>query len=197
MSRAAHSLTELVMAMALTATVLAALSVTSLGPTWSGLDPVSGDSPEVATVQEQLRKLTVEIQESTRLVYPLAGKGPQDGLALVNSRGETILYFVEPGEAGSKVTRANLNARRLGRPDAQGSFLDSVRHFRACVPPATPGKQPSLVELDIAIELASRGASAPRVVNRVTAVFPRNLEAATPEDIFPAGTPLSEPGSPR
>lgn len=193
-----HGLLDLLVALALLALLLLATVATWMGPTWFAFDPLAGPAPDLLPIEGLIRRLVVELREATRLVFPAPGSGPHDGLAFVDPRGLTVLYHVEPPVAsGSPATlvRVDLDPRRVGREAITIRLLGGLRHFRACVAPAAPGKQPSLVDLDLAVEVLSRGGRPGRVVNIVTSVFPRNREAPVPDDLFPAGTPLVEPAA--
>ncbi|MBI4863595.1 MAG: hypothetical protein HY815_25555 [Candidatus Riflebacteria bacterium] len=188
----AHTLVELIVALGLTGTVLASMYMVTVAPGDQARDFVVSDPREVRGLQGRLQELVREVQESTRVFFPLAGKGNADGLGIVNGKGETILFFAEDDLATGKkrLIRVNATASVAAGYDRATVFVSRLSHFRASVAPAEPGKEPSLVSLDLAIELAGSDPSRPRTLAFVTSAFPRNLERGAPDDIFPQGTPL-------
>lgn len=191
-----HGLIELLFAVGLMSLVVAVLATTRLGPAWSPFDPLAGDGADLAPLEQQLRKLVVEAQESVRVFHPLPGVGATDGLALVNIRGETVLYVLEPsvtaGEPGT-LMRVDLDPRRAGTEALRTPFLARVRTFRCAVPPPIPGREPRLVDIELGVELSARSGKGTRPVHLITSIFLRNQESATPDEVFPPGTPLVQP----
>lgn len=194
--RRAHGLVELLVAIVLFVVMIAALMLGRVGPGWSVFDPLRGGAPETGALEQQLRKMTAEVQEATRVFYPFAGQGAREGLGIVTADGEAVLYYLEPGrEPGSPSTlvRANLTAARTGGESAPAPFLGDVRTLAIAVAPATPGKRPSLVDIGVAVELPDRAGKGVRRVEFVTSAFLRNLERTVPDDLVPPGSPLVDP----
>jgi hypothetical protein len=192
----AHGLAELMVAVGLVGLLIAALMLGRIGPGWSVFDPLAGDSPELGAAEQQLRKLVAEIHDSTRVFYPFPGAAPADGIGIATARGEAVLYYLEPSADPSRpstIVRSDLVAAQAGREPGPVAFLGKVRHLRIGVAPAAPGKQPSLVDIDLMIELSDRAGRGVRQVNLVTSAFPRALETASPDDVFAPGTPLIDP----
>lgn len=191
-----HTLVEMMVAIGLFGVVLAVLAVSRFGPTWAVFDPLAGESPELAPIEQQLRRMVVEVQEGTRIFYPVAGKGPQEGLGIVNSRGEAILYYADPrpvpGAPGTLIRR-NLTVWQNGEPNPTTRFTGGITQLQINVPTTASGKEPSLVEIDVSVAVPLRSGQGVRQFNLVTAVSPRNLEHRVPDDIFPAGSPLVDP----
>lgn len=189
-----HSLVELVVALALAAVSLAALYIVRFSPPDDeaiSTSSTAGAGAGGRYIQGQMHKLMRELQEGTRLFYPLPGKGIHAGLGFVNARGETILLYLQPVPGSELSTLYRVNAQVDRRSTAPlPPFVENVSHFRVSVAPAEPGKEASLAHVDLAVEVSGHGSEKPRRVNFVDAAFLRNLERYVPDDLFPAGTPL-------
>jgi hypothetical protein len=151
------------------------------------------DAAKSATVQILLRKMVKEIQEGTRPFYPAPSKvasatGPgAGGVGIVNARGEAILYYFKPSTEPDRpgaIHRLNVNLRREGKETDVGPFLENIESLRVTVAPAFAGKEPSLVNLDLALRFdgaVSAGAT-PTSERFLTSIFLRNLERDIPDD---------------
>lgn len=194
--RRGNSFVELMVAMVLLVLVIVALMLGRVGPTWSVFDPLTGGAPEAGALEQEMRKVVAEIQAATRITFPFAGVGSRGGLGLITADGATVLYYLEPstvpGRPGSLV-RTDLTAVQAGREQRPQTLVADVRTLRVAVAPAAPGKQPSLVDMDVAVEVMDRSTKNTRTINFVTSAFVRNLEQPVPDDLFPAGTPLQDP----
>lgn len=191
----AHTLVELVFACGLCALVMGSLLITQT-QFGRGAAEVQGKSTgEQSTLQTQMRTLVKEIQEATRLFYPAPGREGTpieqgvSGLGIVNSRGEAILYYLKPSEEPDKpgaIFRMNVNLRQSGAETNTAPCLENIAHFRVTVAPAAPGKEASLVNLDIGMQSQdvslTAGSASSRIQSFVTAVFLRNLERRIPDD---------------
>lgn len=191
MRRHAYTLVEMMVALAIFSVILVALALTWLKPSWAVFDPFQGRGPDTAPIEQQVRRLTQELQEATRVFHPLPGEGPRDGLGIVDIRGRALVYYVEPAAAGGRpvLRRRDMASWQTGEPDDDEPFLSELSGFRASVAPVEPGKEASLVELDIGVLVRSRNGRDERLVNFVTSAFLRNLERHVPDDIVPAGSP--------
>lgn len=193
--RHAHTLVELIFAASLCVLVMGSLLITQT-QFGRGAAEVQGKATgEQATLQTQIRRLVQEIQEGTRLFYP--APSPDDtpldrgvgGLGIVNSRGETILYYFKPGEEAGKpgsIFRVNVNLRQSGAEGSLPPCLENIAYFRVRVAPAAPGKEPSFVSMEFGLQTPDTGITADpaagRVQSFITAVFLRNLERRIPDD---------------
>ena len=72
-------------------------------------------------------------------------------------------------------------------------ILDNVKRLSAMVAPANRGKQPTLVGLDVAVQVPSRSGQGVRSLNYVTSIFIRDREERIPDDVSPPGAPLVDP----
>lgn len=136
---------------------------------------INEETAAVHAVRVQVRRMTDEIQEGTRLVHPLSGQDSSSGLVFVNARGETICYYVsDPASGPRSLWRECANEGEKSRE----IIVKNVVHFRATTAPASPGLATSLVKLDL-----DAGTSIPGVeANVVTAAFLGSLEKNIPED---------------
>jgi hypothetical protein len=186
----AHTLVELMMGLVVTAVVLGSLYVVRSGSTpWTGQIQMA-NATETSAVQVRLRELVCEVQDATRLFYPLDGKAaiaPEigfSGLGFVDARGETILYYYQPEKDSlpGKVLRVNVNQKKHGKEDQPQVAFENVHYFRVNVAPAAAGTQPSLVNMDIAFRVDPRDPQNLRAVNYITSIFVRNVERNIPDD---------------
>lgn len=188
--RRAHSLTELMMALVIGALAVSAVYMARFSGEMGGSQNV--DPGAMADLQWRLRQLVVEIQDATRVFYPLPGEGVRDGLGITTSKSETVIYHVEPvsGQSQPRLMRVNLSELRRGGKDQDGAFVDRLHHMRFEVAPAEPGKMASLVRIDLAVEMPGRTPDQTVRVSYLSAAFPRNLERPVPEDVLLPGSPL-------
>jgi hypothetical protein len=189
--RGAHSLVELMLALAIGTMAVGAVYLARFGGGGSGTE--SGvDGGAMVDLQSRLRQLVVDIQDATRVFYPLAGEEAKDGLGLTSSKSETVLYHVEPvaGQSELRLMRVNLTESRKGVRTA-GAFIERLHHVRFEVAPAEPGKRASLVRIDLAVQMPGQSPGQTVRVSYVSAAFPRNLERPVPDDLLVPGSPLA------
>jgi prepilin-type N-terminal cleavage/methylation domain-containing protein len=197
--RRAYTLVEMIIALALSGVVLGLLLTMRFQWVRGVGETQRDDTAELATFHIRLHEMVKEIQEGTRLFYPPAGKSyPGDeGLGFVNSSGQTVLYYMDSPydpdptqylRKPRKLYRVNVNLV-LSDPSERNKsaqpYLEGIEHFLVNVAPAAFGKEPSLVNLDIALQTGTfvKGTGQrPQVTNYVTSVFLRNLERKIPDD---------------
>lgn len=140
---------------------------------------VTQESSSMRELRLQMKRMTDELQEGTRLVYPEPGQDSDCGVAFVNAKGQTVFYYAREAadETDSKALwRSNVDPSDCEQEEA---IVHRVRWFRVTTAPAAPGRTASRVNLD----LAACGSEATTVpANIVTSVFLRSLEKYVPED---------------
>ncbi|MBI4872838.1 MAG: type II secretion system protein [Candidatus Riflebacteria bacterium] len=142
-------------------------------------DRVAKESASVRELRLKLKRLTYELQEGTRLIYPEPGQESSCGVGFVNARGQLVFYYTrDDGTVSGTRTlwRSNVNPSDCEEEEA---LIEHVHWFRVTTAAAGPGRAPSRVNLDLA---ASSTEATTATANMVTSVFLRSLEKNGPDD---------------
>lgn len=138
---------------------------------------ITEESAAVQAVRLQVKRLTDELQEGTRLVHPMQGKFSSTGLVFVNARGELICYYVSGPDGGPKsLWRGCVNEK--DQKKRREVVIDNILQFRATTAPASSGMAESLVKLDLCAGTSLPGVEA----NIVSAAYLGSLEKDIPEE---------------
>lgn len=174
--------------------IAASITTILIGASWGFLRlgdrlgvSMSKQSSAAQEVRLRLTRVTRELQEGTRLLWPEPGQTSEQGFGFVNARGETILYVLknDANASGDKLglVRVNKTVSEETGKEADEVVVRSMHHLRATTADQVRGRQPSCLQLDVCAGVDDPSApDGVREVDVITSVFLRSLEKDIPDD---------------
>jgi type II secretory pathway pseudopilin PulG len=144
MRRGAFTLLEaLVVCLVAVAVLGSILTFMFHAQSWSGR--ASDQALAVSELRLALARMSREVREARQVLYPAAGHRPQDGLGLVNSKGEAVFYRLVKVKDAPPATPFDL----VRDPVGGTREVVAARVTRMSVAIADPGRgrEPSLVRM--------------------------------------------------
>lgn len=146
MRRRGFSVAEILVVVAVTATLIATLMTL-----WTSSHKYSVQLEErfslLARAQNALHALAREVQFGRRIAYPAPG-GTEASLAVLDDRGALVQYTLEPGSGGRP---GWLGRRVLGSPGNPTVLMAGVLDARFRVPPVPRGRDVDLVHITLTL----------------------------------------------
>jgi len=121
-----------------------------------------------------LARISKELREGKQVLYPSVGRPSQEGLGLLNARGETIFYSQVTSKDSRAISPFDLVREKLSGP--KEVVLRNVTRFLVTAADPGKGRDPVMVRLLLTRALGDPGARKDVGVSLVTSVTVRGVK---------------------